>query len=44
VPGERDLPASSEQYTRFVASAEVDWSDPASVIEYRVGYSRVLAG
>jgi pimeloyl-ACP methyl ester carboxylesterase len=44
LPGERELPASTEQYTRFVASAEADWSDSASVIEYLVGYSRVLAG
>jgi pimeloyl-ACP methyl ester carboxylesterase len=27
-----------------VATAEVDWSDPESVIEYLVGYSRVLNG
>jgi pimeloyl-ACP methyl ester carboxylesterase len=44
LPGERELPASTEQYTRFVASAEADWSDSASVIEYLVGYSRVLTG
>lgn len=44
LPGERELPASTEEYTRFVASAEADWSDSASVIEYLVGYSRVLAG
>jgi pimeloyl-ACP methyl ester carboxylesterase len=44
LPGKRELPACTEEYTRFVASAEADWSDPASVIEYLVGYSRVLAG
>jgi pimeloyl-ACP methyl ester carboxylesterase len=44
LPGERDLPASTDEYRRFVASAEADWSEPASVIEYLVGYSRVLAG
>ena len=27
-----------------MATAEVDWSDPESVIEYLVGYSRVLNG
>ena len=27
-----------------MATAEVDWSDRESVIEYLVGYSRVLAG
>jgi pimeloyl-ACP methyl ester carboxylesterase len=29
---------------RFLATVEVDWSDAASVIEYLVDYSRVLAG
>ncbi|MGH3141937.1 MAG: alpha/beta fold hydrolase, partial [Gaiellales bacterium] len=31
-------------YARFLATAEVDWSDQESVIEYLVDYSRVLAG
>jgi pimeloyl-ACP methyl ester carboxylesterase len=44
LPGERELPASSEEYMRFVGSAEADWSDSGSVIEYLVEYSRVLAG
>jgi pimeloyl-ACP methyl ester carboxylesterase len=43
-PGERGLPSASERYRRFLASAEVNWSDRTSVIEYLVGYSRVLAG
>jgi pimeloyl-ACP methyl ester carboxylesterase len=43
-PGDRGLPSATEQYRRFLASAEVDWSDRGSVIEYLVGYSRVLAG
>ena len=43
-PGERGLPSATERYRRFLASAEVDWSDPGSVAEYLVGYSRVLAG
>jgi pimeloyl-ACP methyl ester carboxylesterase len=42
--GERGLPASTKEYTRFVTSAEADWSDSGSVIEYQVEYSRVLAG
>jgi pimeloyl-ACP methyl ester carboxylesterase len=29
---------------RFVSTAEVDWSDAQSVIDYVVDYSRVLAG
>jgi pimeloyl-ACP methyl ester carboxylesterase len=43
-PGERSLPSAKEGYRRFVASATVDWSDEGSVIEYLVGYARVLAG
>jgi pimeloyl-ACP methyl ester carboxylesterase len=43
-PSERRLPPPTERYRRFVAGAEVDWSDKASVIEYLVGYARVLAG
>ena len=43
-PGDRGLPPPSEEFRRFVATAEVDWSDPESVIEYLVGYSRVLNG
>src|SRR5436309_4818650 len=43
-PGDRGLPPPTEEFGRFVAGAEVDWSDPESVIRYLVGYSRVLAG
>jgi pimeloyl-ACP methyl ester carboxylesterase len=43
-PGDRELPGSTEAFSRFVTSATVDWSDAGSVIEYLVGYSRVLAG
>jgi pimeloyl-ACP methyl ester carboxylesterase len=43
-PGERGLPSVAERYARFLATAEVDWSDQESVIEYLVDYSRVLAG
>jgi pimeloyl-ACP methyl ester carboxylesterase len=43
-PGERALPSATEQYRRFLVTAEVDWSDPGSVIAYLVGYARVLAG
>ena len=43
-PGDRGLPPPSEEFGRFVATAEVDWSDPESVIEYLVGYCRVLNG
>lgn len=40
----RDLPPPTEGFSRFVAEVEVDWSQPESVIEYLVGYSRLLAG
>ena len=42
--GDRDLPPPTEEFGRFVASADVDWADTESVIEYLVGYSRMLAG
>jgi pimeloyl-ACP methyl ester carboxylesterase len=43
-PGERGLPQATERYGRFLATATVDWSAEASVIEYLVGYARMLAG
>jgi pimeloyl-ACP methyl ester carboxylesterase len=44
LPGERPLPPPTEEFARFVTTAEVDRSDPGSVIEHLVDYSRVLAG
>jgi pimeloyl-ACP methyl ester carboxylesterase len=44
LPGDRGLPPPTQEFGRFLTSAEVDWSDPESVIEYLVDYSRVLAG
>jgi pimeloyl-ACP methyl ester carboxylesterase len=44
VPGERRLPPPTEELAGFTATTKVDWSDRASVIEYLVDYSRVLAG
>ena len=44
VPSNRALPPPTAEFGRFVTTVEVDWSDPGSVIEYLVGYSRVLAG
>lgn len=41
---DRVLPPPTGDFGRFVAAAQVDWSDRESVIEYLVGYSRVLAG
>jgi pimeloyl-ACP methyl ester carboxylesterase len=42
--GERSLPSPTERFDGFLASAEVDWSDGASVIEYVVAYEQMLAG
>jgi pimeloyl-ACP methyl ester carboxylesterase len=44
VPGERGLPPSTEEYGRFLASVEVEWSDALSVIDYLVDYSQALSG
>jgi pimeloyl-ACP methyl ester carboxylesterase len=44
LPGERGLPPPTEEFARFVTTAQVDWSDAESVIDYLVNYSRVLAG
>jgi pimeloyl-ACP methyl ester carboxylesterase len=43
-PGDRRLPPPTEEFGRFVATEEVDWSGPEAVIDYLVAYSRVLAG
>lgn len=43
-PGHRNLPPPTEEFQQFVKTAQVDWSDSESVIDYLVGYSRVLAG
>src|SRR5437868_5680159 len=42
-PGDRGLPSPTEAFARFVATAEVDWSDSASVIEYLIDYPRLPA-
>ena len=44
VPGERDLPGSDASLGRFLATAQVDWADEASVRDYLVDYWRVLWG
>ena len=43
-PSERELPPATDRFREFFASARVDWSDQTSVIEYLVGYQRMLAG
>ena len=44
LPSGRELPPSSDRFKRFMSTAEVDWSDRESVIQYLVDYSRMLAG
>jgi pimeloyl-ACP methyl ester carboxylesterase len=44
LPGKRELPPPTDEFGRFVATAEVDWSDADSIVEYMVGYTRMLAG
>jgi pimeloyl-ACP methyl ester carboxylesterase len=43
-PGDRDLPTPTDRFGRFLSTATVDWSDRASVVDYVVGYCRMLAG
>jgi pimeloyl-ACP methyl ester carboxylesterase len=40
----RRLPSPNESFGQFVATAEVDWSDQNSVVDYLVGYSEMVAG
>jgi pimeloyl-ACP methyl ester carboxylesterase len=42
--GDRNLPAPTAAFGRFMRSATVDWSDADSVIDYLVAYARLLAG
>lgn len=44
VSSDHALPPPTAEFGRFVATVEVDWTDPESVIEYLVDYWRVLAG
>lgn len=44
LPGQRRLAPPTEAFARFVTTATVNWSDAGSVIEYLVGYQRMLAG
>jgi pimeloyl-ACP methyl ester carboxylesterase len=44
LPGGRDLPGPTAEFGRFVSTVSVDWSDSDSVIDYLVGYQRILAG
>jgi pimeloyl-ACP methyl ester carboxylesterase len=44
LPVDRELPPPSEEFGRFVSTAQVDWTAAGSVIDHLVDYSRVLAG
>ncbi len=44
LPGDRGLPQPTAEFRRFATSAEVDWANAESVVEYLVDFSRVLAG
>ncbi|TYK52759.1 alpha/beta fold hydrolase [Actinomadura decatromicini] len=44
VPPGRQLPPPAEAFGRFLSTADVDWSDADSVVEYQVGFARMLAG
>jgi pimeloyl-ACP methyl ester carboxylesterase len=44
LPVGRELPPPTEEFGRFVSTSTVDWSDPDSVVDYQVDYSRVLGG
>lgn len=37
--GERELPPPTEKFVRSVTTAEVDWAEAESVIEYLIAYS-----
>lgn len=44
LPGARDLPPPTEAFGRFFATAKVDRSDTASVVDYLTGYDLMLTG
>jgi pimeloyl-ACP methyl ester carboxylesterase len=44
LPGDRELPPPTEEFRRFASTAQVDWSEVDSVIDYLVDYSRMLSG
>ena len=44
LPVDRDLAAPTEEFRQFVSTAEADWFDPDSLVEYLVNYARVLVG
>jgi pimeloyl-ACP methyl ester carboxylesterase len=43
-PGKRALPGPTREFARFVENASLEWANRQSVIDYMVGYERMLAG
>jgi pimeloyl-ACP methyl ester carboxylesterase len=41
---DRELPPPTGEFMRFVSSAEVDWSDADSIVDFLVDYQRLLNG
>ncbi|MGH2923567.1 MAG: alpha/beta fold hydrolase [Solirubrobacterales bacterium] len=41
---DRELPGPTAEFMRFVGSAEVDWSDRESIVDFTVSYQRLLNG
>jgi pimeloyl-ACP methyl ester carboxylesterase len=44
VPVDLRLPPPTDEFDRFVSTAQVDWTDAVSVVDYLVDFSRMLAG
>jgi pimeloyl-ACP methyl ester carboxylesterase len=44
LPVDADLPSATVRFGQFVSTAQANWGDTDSVVEYLVGYARVLAG
>src|SRR5262249_32113200 len=40
----RELPPPTDAFRQFFSGPAIDWSDPESVIDYRIRYTLMLAG
>jgi len=43
-PVDRELPGMTQDYERFLGDSEIDWTDPAAVVDYVTADSRALSG
>ncbi len=43
-PVDRELPGMTQDYQRFLGDSEIDWTDPAAVVDYVIADSRALSG